>query len=407
MVKNTINALFVVALLAGTTQAMEDGRMTEEQFNHWLAEQAIAQTEEEEFARAMQESALQYEQQQQKQDVAAHLLENQNNVISELAQKCSNDLDDNGLRSSIQNNYQVKGFTGPLKKHLESEDLEQLVKLRSSNNFNNFNDNVKNVIDLVIINKECLNDFPILNKINGQESPHVSYVNFFPEHKYLHVGENLFCTNAENTCGPKKFELENSSGADNCCLLFSIIGNNAILYAKVMEISEQDAHNWLNANPELSGVSELDCIENNVNKRKFQDLRAKFFERIIENFDAEYPLQNGQLITVRNFLERNFKENMNINELFFINGESFVETLNVMQIKDQQLEIFFATVFGWLYDVKVVVLNGTIGNAYLENANKGHPELMPMITANDFPNMIYVYVGGDMGGHYQKLKVLG
>lgn len=434
MYKKILKGIALSALLQGGTQAMETlGFDSDEAFNAWIYQEAsrLEKEAQEHDARLMAEElasielacqkakTLEEEKALRKQKENETLRkESRRELINYICQQSSTFNADGLHTTTNENQNQIHPLVDKLKSELNHYTLDDLRHFYRQPKFIDLNGIIKGVVERTIIDKAGLvienkndNLLPFARKYDGTISPHQCLETLDHSNKYLKLTQNLFYTLGEDVYfnyayGPRIFERQNSSGANNCCLLFSIIGNDTKLYAKVMTgiKNEQDAHNYLENNPELSNVSSDECSNRGINRRNFKHVREKFFGDIIDNLDMLVTAQDNKTTTIRDFLDNNLKGSDLLRNKY-IETDSFKQTLNWIHTNDIVLDSFFATIFSWIYNEKVIVLNGIDGYPILENANLNHLDLMPNITEKDVPNLIYVYIGG-YGGHYQKLKII-
>lgn len=194
---------------------------------------------------------------------------------------------------------------------------------------------------------------------------------------------------------------ENSSGKNNCCFLFSIIGDNEDLLTKVM--GSRDQAKKILSDPELANTCDEDAHILGLKRRDFSPVREKFMNDILKAMeeDRKFYLGNGEEESVRNYVNR-------IISTYNFGGSQMKVDPKGIHETEAFIPVEYATLFSVLYDTPVVPLN---------KANKRTPILMnPLVRERGFgknlmPNFekdkwnkaIFIY---HSGVHYQKLHVL-
>jgi hypothetical protein len=168
--------------------------------------------------------------------------------------------------------------------------------------------------------------------------------------------------------GDKHLKLVKSSGADNCCLLFSIIGDRFDLLKKVL--GSEDQARELIAKPEMVpnpleqpmvfetedeelaytlSLSEKKQEEDpeylkwDESRRHFRGVRAKFFQDIKNKWEETFFTAKGEEVEYGFFVERILKD-------------YGILSLDEISREDRMLPMEFATVFSALYEIPVCVL---------------------------------------------------
>lgn len=195
---------------------------------------------------------------------------------------------------------------------------------------------------------------------------------------------------------------ENSSGKENCCFLFSIIGNNEDLLTKVMgygETSKGDQAKKILSNPELPDTCDEDAHRAGLIRRDFTPVKQKFMNDVIwarDNPDRKFFLSNGEETTFRNFVDR----------IVRIHGMDY--TPEAIRDNPKDIPVEYTTLFSVLYGTPVVPLhkqnNGspTLMNPLIRAKGFGQ-HLMPAFSKDEWRKAILIY---HSGGHYQKLHAL-
>lgn len=191
---------------------------------------------------------------------------------------------------------------------------------------------------------------------------------------------------------------ENSSGKENCCLLFSIIGENEDLLTKVLGNNRQQAQAIL-ANPELADMCDEDAADLGLKRRDFSDVRGKFMKDVLEAMETgrTFYLENGEERSVKDYVEA-------LNSVY----PGVIVDPKGLHENGRCIPVEYATLFSVLYDTPVCPLakenkkTPILLNPLIRDKGFGQ-RLMPYFTKDEWKKAIFIY---HSGYHYQKLHRL-
>lgn len=194
---------------------------------------------------------------------------------------------------------------------------------------------------------------------------------------------------------------ENSSGKENCCFLFSIIGDNEELLTKVME--NRDQAKQILSNPELANLCDDDAAFIGKKRRDFSPVREKFMNDILKAMEKDriFFLGNGDEESFRNYVNR-------IIRTYNFGGSSMRADPKGIHETGAFIPVEYATLFSVLYETPVVPLTKEnrrtpiLMNPLIRDRAYGK-DLMPNFTKDEWNKATFIY---HSGVHYQKLHVL-